>query len=185
MPKASEPTPGAKRVLYYGIGLSGRTTSIEVLSKKVRFPWRGELSSRVVPVFDRELYFPCRLRGSSLTLELFTVSLANYSLAEQARRIHLSKCDAIVFVVDSQPDKLEEQRELIAEVEEELQRRGLDPRTFPIVIQWNKRDLEGALPVDQLARELNPWGAPAFETVAFEGRGVSSALETVVKRLEG
>lgn len=180
-PRPMPPVAATRRVLYLGVALAGRTTSLEHAGAGGR---RGPLEVRR----EHDLEALARTvapRGAGLALELLLVGQADASAAERRRRAALRACDAVVLVVDSRPERLDEQRALVAEVDEELAARGLDPRTFPLAIQWNKRDLEGALPVEALAAALNPWGAPAVETVAITGQGVDEALAAVLRRLDG
>ncbi len=88
------------------------------------------------------------------------------------KKLSLYGADAVVFVADSDPNRLEENTVEFETMVENLREQGLDPGTIPMVMQWNKRDLEGALPVDTLEAALNKYAAPSFETVAESGEGV-------------
>jgi hypothetical protein len=101
-----------------------------------------------------------------------------------SRRAVLQGLDGVVFVADSHPRGERANRESLEDLATNLVSTGLSPdqlRRLPRVYQWNKRDLEGAMPVDRLRGQLNPTGAPEFEAVATQGRGVSETLRAMCK----
>ena len=99
------------------------------------------------------------------------------------RKLVLKGVDALVFVADSTPDKMAENRESLTNLEQNLKSYGLDLKSIPWVIQFNKRDLRDALPVDQMNKELNRWNVPTFEAQAANGTGVFETLRGVSKIL--
>ena len=109
-------------------------------------------------------------------------------LYQQTRISVLKGTDCVVFVADSARDKLEENHESWNELNEQLMRMGKDSREFPIVMQWNKRDLPDALPVPMLEQYLNPYRLQSFPAIAVSGQGVIESLRTAVnltlRRLE-
>lgn len=172
------------KLVYYGPGLGGKTTSLTCIHKSAPAEARGQIVSLATPV-DRTLYFdflPIRLapvRDHHVRLQLFTVPGQVYFNA--TRKLVLTGADGVVFVADSQPQRqdanLESMENLIQNLEE--QQRSLPE--VPHVFQYNKRDLGDILPVDELDRTLNMRGAPSFPTSALEGEGVVDALDELVR----
>lgn len=182
-----------REVAVHGIGLAGRTTCLEVIQRKVPHDVKGELRGeddldergrlREGPIASTSLALTVVPRGAKFAVRMSVAPQADASAAEGHRRAALRRCRGLLLVVDSRREKLDDQRALPREVDDELRARGLDPRTFPIAVLWNKRDLPGVVPIDELARALNPWGAPAFEGAAMLGRGVPEAFAALVERL--
>ncbi len=172
------------KVVYYGPGLSGKTTTLQHIHATVRPEHRGKMVSLATPV-DRTLYFdflPIRLprvRDMSVRLQLFTVPGQVYYNA--TRKLVLTGADGLVFVADSQTGRTDSNLEAIENLRENLQEHGRSLVDFPHVIQHNKRDLSDILPTEELDRMLNFHKAPSFGTVATRGDGVYEALETITK----
>lgn len=172
------------KVVYYGPGLCGKTTSLQALHDAAPPERRGKLVSLATPV-DRTLYFdflPLRLpplRGLAVRLQLFTVPGQVYFNA--TRRLVLSGADGVVFVADSQSDRLDANLESLENLRENLAEHGRDLATLPHAFAWNKRDLPDLIEVDELDRLLNLHHAPAFATVATEGEGVQETLEAITR----
>ncbi|MEO7096585.1 MAG: gliding motility protein [Polyangiales bacterium] len=170
------------KIVYYGPGLGGKTTSLQSLHDSAPPERRGTLVALATPV-DRTLYFdflPLRLpplRGLSVRLQLFTVPGQVYFNA--TRRLVLSGSDGIVFVADSQLDRVDSNMESLENLRENLAEHGRDLATMPHVFAWNKRDLDGLMPIDDLERALNRHGAASFGTVATKGTGVDQVLEKI------
>ena len=172
------------KVVYYGPGLGGKTTSLQYVHATARPEHRGKLVSLATPV-DRTLYFdflPVRLpgvRGSSVRLQLFTVPGQVYYNA--TRKLVLTGCDGLVLVFDSQRARGDANLESLENLRENLVAHGRDLADIPHVVQYNKRDLYDVLPHDELERQLNPGGAPSFATVAMTGEGIYESLEAVTR----
>jgi signal recognition particle receptor subunit beta len=172
------------KIVYYGPGLSGKTTTLQHIHATVRPEHRGKMVSLATPV-DRTLYFdflPIRLprvRGMGVRLQLFTVPGQVYYNA--TRKLVLTGVDGLVFVSDSQLGRTDSNVEAFENLRENLQEHGRALVDFPHVIQHNKRDLNDALPLEELDRMLNPHKAPSFGTVATRGDGVYESLETITK----
>ena len=172
------------KVVYYGPGLSGKTTTLQHIHATVRPEHRGKMVSLATPV-DRTLYFDFllirlpRVRDMGVRLQLFTVPGQVYYNA--TRKLVLTGADGLVFVSDSQSGRTDANLETMANLRENLQEHGRVLADFPHVIQHNKRDLADVLPVDELDRMLNHHGAPSFGTVATRGDGVYEALEAITK----
>jgi len=180
------------KIVYYGPGLSGKTTTLQRIHASVRPDTRGQLIS-LSTEGDRTLFFdflPLRIeqvRGLTLRLQLYTVP--GQVFYDATRKLVLNGSDGVVFVADSQDAARDSNAESISNLETNLAELGIDLRHFPLVLQYNKRDLPTALPVDELRRELNRLAVPEFETVASRGEGLLAPLREitrlVVKELKG
>jgi signal recognition particle receptor subunit beta len=172
------------KIVYYGPGLGGKTTSLQYVHAKTNPEHRGKMVSLATPV-DRTLYFdylPIRIPGVrhlSVRLQLFTVPGQVYYNA--TRKLVLTGADGIVLVADSGRDRAESNVEALENLIENLREHGRDLERVPHVIQYNKRDLEDALPEAELERSLNRHAAPAFPTVATRGDGVFEALDAIAR----
>lgn len=179
------------KVVYYGIGLSGKTTNLHYIYKKVDPRDVGEMVS-IDTETERTLYFDLLglnlgpVHGFQVHFQLYTVP--GQKLYEKTRHSVLKGADSVVFVADSQANKLQENVESWNELNEHLRQMGRNPGEFPLVMQWNKRDLPNVLPVNVLEQYLNPYRAPSFEAIAVRGRGVIESLRVAVnstlRRLE-
>ncbi len=172
------------KIVYYGPGLSGKTTNLEFIYSKTAPHLRGKMVSMKTKV-DRTLFFDLlpieggEIAGFNVRFLLYTVPGQVYYNA--TRKLVLKGADAIVFVADSQAEELAANRESLKNLRENLQEHGKSLEEIPIVMQYNKRDLPSALPVEKLEEELNPMGAPSFESVATTGMGVFETLAAATK----
>jgi signal recognition particle receptor subunit beta len=174
------------KIVYYGIGYCGKTTNLQYVHRSISPSARGEMLS-IATETERTLFFdflPLDLgtvHGFRTRFHLYTVP--GQILYERTRLAVLNGADGIVFVVDSQAEKFEENVQSITELEINLRRLGKDLGNFPFVIQWNKRDMPSALPVPVLERYLNRRRVPSFEAVAATGKGVYATLRSISKRV--
>jgi hypothetical protein len=174
------------KIVYYGIGYCGKTTNLQHVHKSIHPNARGDMLS-IATETERTLFFdflPLDLgtvHGFRTRFHLYTVP--GQILYERTRLAVLNGADGIVFVVDSQADKFEENVQSIAELEMHMRHIGKNLATFPLVMQWNKRDMPNALPVPVLERYLNRRRAPSFEAVAADGRGVFATLRAISKNV--
>jgi signal recognition particle receptor subunit beta len=174
------------KIVYYGIGYCGKTTNLQYVHRSINPSARGEMLS-IATETERTLFFdflPLDLgtvHGFRTRFHLYTVP--GQILYERTRLAVLNGADGIVFVVDSQAEKFEENVQSITELEINLRRLGKDLGNFPFVIQWNKRDMPSALPVQVLERYLNRRRVPSFEAVAATGKGVYATLRSISKRV--
>ncbi len=172
------------KIVYYGPGLSGKTTNLQYVFKKVPQDTRGELISLATDA-DRTLYFDFlpvnvgNIKGFSVKFQLYTVPGQVYYNA--TRKLVLRGVDGLVFVADSQIDKMDENIESLKNLEENLAEYGYDLKSMPFAIQYNKRDLPNIATIDQLQEMLNPRGVPYFEAVATTGNGVFATLKAISK----
>lgn len=172
------------KIVYYGPGLSGKTTNLQHVYKKVPSETRGELISLATDA-DRTLYFDFlpvnvgTIRGFATKFQLYTVPGQVYYNA--TRKLVLRGVDGLVFVADSQLDKMEENIESLQNLKVNLDEYGYDMDELSMVIQYNKRDLPNIADISKLERELNPGGLPYFEAVAVTGEGVFKTLKAISK----
>jgi signal recognition particle receptor subunit beta len=174
------------KLVYYGPGLGGKTTSLKRVHATVDPDGRMKLVSLKTDD-ERTLFFDmlpielCELDGYRFRISAFTVpGQVKYNLT---RRQVLVGADAVIFVADSQVTRFDENLESMESLVENLEVNGLDPASMPLVLQYNKRDMSGIAPVPTLERALNTRGAPAFETEATNGRGVFSAFASAARAM--
>ncbi len=172
------------KIVYYGPGLSGKTTNLQYVHKKVPVQTRGELISLATDT-DRTLFFdflPINLgaiQGFSTRFQLYTVPGQVYYNA--TRKLVLRGVDGLVFVADSQQSKMDENVESLNNLIENLKEYGYRLEELPMVVQYNKRDLENVANLDDLERTLNPYGRQYFEAVAVKGVGIFDTLKMICK----
>ncbi len=172
------------KIVYYGPGLGGKTTNLEYIYNKVTPDTRGKLISLATET-ERTLFFDFlpvdlgTIRGFKTRFHLYTVPGQVYYNA--SRKLILKGVDGVVFVADSQVERLDANIEAMHNLYENLAEYGYDLRQIPFVIQYNKRDLPNISPVDELEQHLNPDHVPAFEAVAIKGVGVFDTLKAVAK----
>jgi mutual gliding-motility protein MglA len=172
------------KIVYYGPGLGGKTSNLEYVFSRIDPETRGKMISLATET-DRTLFFDFlpvdlgSIRGFNTRFHLYTVPGQVYYNA--SRKLILKGVDGIIFVADSQVDRAEANIEAMHNLYENLEAYGYDLSTIPFAIQYNKRDLERILPVEELRSELNPGGVPDFEGVAIEGAGVFETLKAVSK----
>ena len=172
------------KIVYYGIGYCGKTTNLQYVFKSINPNARGEMLS-IATETERTLFFDIlpldlgTVHGFRTRFHLYTVP--GQILYERTRLAVLNGADGIVFVVDSQAEKFEENIQSLAELEMNMRRLGKDMSRFPVVMQWNKRDMPNALPTPVLDRYLNRRRVPGFEAVAADGKGVFATLRSISK----
>lgn len=167
------------KIVYYGPALCGKTTNIQAIHKVLHPQQRGELVS-LATKDDRTLFFdflPIELdgiKGFKTRFHIYTVpGQIFYALT---RRAVLTGVDGVIFVADSQADKVQENIESLNDLKENLKYYKKEIASLPFVIQYNKRDLENALPVEELEKELNILQVPSFVASAIGGKGVMETL---------
>ena len=172
------------KIVYYGPGLSGKTTNLQFVHGKVPETSRGELISLATEA-DRTLYFDFlpvdvgQIAGFATKFQLYTVP--GQVFYDATRRLVLRGVDGLVFVADSQAAKMDENIESLNNMYDNLRVCGIDADAMPMVFQWNKRDLPDILAVPVLEAALNPQGHPSFEAVAPTGAGVFDTLKKITK----
>ena len=168
------------KVVYYGPGFSGKTTNLQHLHSILPPTTRGKLISLTTEA-DRTLFFDFlpvdmgKIKNFNIRFQLYTVpGQVRYNAT---RRLVLKGVDVIVFVADSQKEMKEQNIESLANMRENLTASNIDPKSFPIVFQYNKRDLKNLLSTKELNSDLNKKNAPFFEAVAVEGKGVEATFK--------
>jgi mutual gliding-motility protein MglA len=174
------------KIVYYGPGLGGKTTNLEYVYEKVAPSTRGKLIS-LATESERTLFFDFlpvdlgTIRGFKTRFHLYTVPGQVYYNA--SRKLILKGVDGVVFVADSHPARLDANLESMDNLYQNLAEHDFDLRELPFVIQFNKRDLPDALPVERLAATLNPTGVPSFEAIGTRGVGVFDTLKAISKQV--
>ena len=172
------------KLVYYGPGLGGKTANLQWIYDHTGTAQKGKMISLTTET-DRTLFFdflPIDLgtvRGFKTRIHLYTVP--GQVFYEASRKLILKGADGVVFVADSQEERLDANFETLENLREHLKEHKLDFNTIPYVLQLNKRDLPGVLSVEQLKKELQVKGEPVTEGVAIAGQGVFETLREVAK----
>src|SRR5215217_6311021 len=151
------------KIVYYGPGLCGKTTNLMIIFDKLDPQSKGKMLSLATKT-DRTLFFDLlpvdigKVGTFNLKIQLYTVP--GQVFYNETRKLVLKGADAVVFVADSQPSMVESNKESFANLMDNLQENQIDVADTPIVIQYNKRDLPNAMPVDDLAAALDLEGYP-------------------------
>jgi mutual gliding-motility protein MglA len=170
------------KIVYYGPGLSGKTTNLEQVHARVGSETRGDLISLATET-ERTLFFDFlpldlgKVRDLTTRFHLYTVPGQVYYNA--SRKLILRGVDGVVFVADSQVERLDENLVSMQNLRDNLAEYGVEVQQIPLVLQYNKRDLPNVCSVRELEANLNPGGVPHFEAVASRGVGVFDTLKTV------
>lgn len=174
------------KIVYYGPGLCGKTTNLQYIYDSTSPQAKGKLISLATET-DRTLFFdfmPLELgtvRGFKTRFHLYTVPGQVYY--DASRKLILKGVDGVVFVADSQEERMDANIESLENLQDNLKTQGYDLMQLPYVLQLNKRDLPTAVPVEELSAELIQKGEPVFEAVASDGTGVFDTLKAVAKQV--
>ncbi len=174
------------KIVYYGPALCGKTTNLQHIYTRLSPKKRGKMIS-LSTESDRTLFFDFlpmelgKIQGFKVRFQLYTVPGQVFYGA--TRRLVLKGADAVVFVADSQEAVLNMNVESIEDMKENLIENNLDPETIPLVIQYNKRDLNGIMGVAELEKRLNWRGVPCTEAVAIDGPGVMETFMEITRAL--
>ena len=174
------------KIVYYGPGLSGKTTNLIYIHNKLDSSLRSELVTLSTKE-DRTLFFDFmqleigKIRGKRPKFNLYTVPGQVYYA--NSRKIILNGVDGIVFVADSQIERSEENLDTLLDLENNLIEMGESLQSFPWVIQYNKRDLPNSASIEDLQQKLNFWGVPYFESIANKGIQVFPTLKSIINRV--
>lgn len=174
------------KVVYYGPSLSGKTTNIQWVYQKTAAQGRSDLMEfNTNP--ERTMFFDFlpmdvgNIRGLRARFHLYTVP--GQTALEYNRRMIIKNVDGIIFVADSQSERMDDNISSLKDMEKNLEQQGIEIKHLPLVIQYNKRDLPNAASVAELRTALNRFNAPDFEATAQIGRGVLESLSTVSKQI--
>ena len=174
------------KIVYYGAGLGGKTTNLQWIFERTAAKSGGKMLSLATET-DRTLFFdflPLELgtvRGFKTRFHLYTVP--GQVFYDASRKLILRGVDGVVFVADSQEERMDANEEALDNLQANLKDHGYDFATIPYVLQFNKRDLPNALPVEKLSEALRLKGEPVFEAVAVEGVGVFETLKEVGRQV--
>jgi signal recognition particle receptor subunit beta len=172
------------KIVYYGPGLSGKTTNLQVIHRKIPPEHKSDMVSLATET-DRTLFFDFlpldlgTIKGFSTKFQLYTVPGQVYYNA--TRKLVLRGVDGVVFVADSAADKIQENLESFQNLEDNLSEYHYKREEIPVIIQYNKRDLPNALSVEELHQYVNRYNLPWSEAVANKGIGVFDSLKLIGK----
>jgi len=172
------------KIVYYGPGLCGKTTNLQIIYKKTRPEAKGKMITLATET-ERTLFFdflPLALgdiKGFKTRFHLYTVP--GQIFYDASRKLILKGVDGIVFVADSQVERMDANIESFDNMKANLEEQGYSLSQIPYVVQYNKRDLPNVVPVEELKKVLNPDNVADFEASARDGVGVFETLKTIVK----
>lgn len=172
------------KIVYYGPGLSGKTTNLVNIHQRLPSDIRGEMKT-IATESERTLFFDfvpidaIRVGGWAIRFQLYSVP--GQQVYVRTRRAILGGADGIVFVADSEPARRQANLQSLAELEQHLAHYQRNPANLPIVLQYNKIDLPGALSREDMNATLNADAWPSFEAIATQGNGVSETLGSISK----
>ncbi len=176
------------KIVYYGPGLCGKTTNLQHIYNKTNPDLKGKMISLATET-ERTLFFDFlplalgKIRGFKTRFHLYTVP--GQVFYDASRKLILKGVDGVVFVADSQIERMEANIESLENLRVNLSEQGYDLDKLSCVIQYNKRDLPNAAPLDEMQRALNPNGLVEFEACATTGQGVFETLKAVARGVLG
>ena len=168
------------KIVYYGAGLGGKTTNLQWIFEQTLGKTGGKMISLATET-DRTLFFDFlpldlgSIRGFKTRFHLYTVP--GQVFYDASRKLILRGVDGVIFVADSQEERMDANIEALENLDENLREHNYDFKKMPYILQLNKRDLPSALPVDDLKKTLIKKDEPVFEAVAFQGVGVFETLK--------
>jgi signal recognition particle receptor subunit beta len=174
------------KLVYYGPGLCGKTTNLQFIYNKTRPESKGKMISLATET-ERTLFFDFlplslgEIRGFKTRFHLYTVP--GQVFYDASRKLILKGVDGVCFVADSQLERMEANIESLDNLRFNLEEQGYDLDKLPYVIQYNKRDLPSAVPLDELRATLNTNNVPDFEASAVTGEGVFDTLRALAKQV--
>ncbi|HEY0712595.1 MAG TPA: GTPase domain-containing protein [Polyangia bacterium] len=172
------------KIVYYGPGLCGKTTNLQYIYAKTSPEAKGKMISLATET-ERTLFFDFlplslgEIRGFKTRFHLYTVP--GQVFYDASRKLILMGVDGVVFVADSQVERMEANIESLENLRTNLAEQGYNLDKLPYIIQYNKRDLPSAAPIEELRELLNPTKVPEFEASATTGAGVFETLKAVAK----
>lgn len=174
------------KVVYYGPGLCGKTENIRYIYNNTNQDSRGQFVSISTEkertlFFDFLLLYLGNLSGFNLKVNLYTIPAKTFY--EESKRLIINGLDGVIFVADSQVTRMNANIESMENLKKDLSLLDMDINYTPFVLQYNKRDLPGIMPVDEMNRLLNPAGVPAYEASAQTGEGVFESLRGVTDQV--
>jgi signal recognition particle receptor subunit beta len=170
------------KVVYYGPGMCGKTTNLQYIHQHTVADKRGNMVSLATPG-ERTLFFDflpleaSQVHGFRTKFQVYTVP--GQVMYNSTRKLVLRAVDGVIFVCDSQWEKMRENVESFRNLQENLASYGYSLETTPYIVQYNKRDLENIAPLEYLQYMINPRQVPEFEAIAIRGDGVFDALNCI------
>jgi hypothetical protein len=174
------------KLVYYGPGLCGKTTNLQYIYKKTNPDAKGKMISLATET-ERTLFFDFlplalgEIRGFKTRFHLYTVP--GQVFYDASRKLILKGVDGVVFVADSQVERMEANVESLENLRINLTEQGYNLDSIPYVMQYNKRDLPNIAPVSEMNKLLNPNDIPYFESVSTTGIGVFDTLKNLAKQV--
>ncbi len=172
------------KIVYYGPGLCGKTTNLQFIHDKTTPQAKGKMISLATET-ERTLFFDFMpldlgsIGGFKIRFHLYTVP--GQVFYDASRKLILKGADGVIFVADSQVDRMEANQESLRNLADALVERGSSIEAMPLVMQYNKRDLPNISPTEELSAALNPRKVPEFDAVAPTGQGVFETLKALSK----
>jgi signal recognition particle receptor subunit beta len=174
------------KIVYYGPSLGGKTTNIQWMYQSLASDQKSKLMALNTEI-ERTLLFDFLpldvgdIRGYSTRFHLYSVP--GQIVYDATRKLILQGIDGVIFVADSQADRLDENLQAFENLEKNLYQQGYNIKDIPLVIQYNKRDLPNALPIAELRKHLNRYNSVEIEASAFEGKGVLESFKSISKSI--
>jgi len=174
------------KIVYYGPGLSGKTTNIKWIYDHVRPENKGEMITLATET-ERTLFFDfvpievSNVKGFKVRFHLYTTP--GQIIYQASRKLILKGVDGIVFVADSQEERHDANLDTLEDMIDNLRDYDIDIAQIPLVFQYNKRDLPNILPVEKLRADLNRWNRPDFEAIATKGVGVLETFKEITRQV--
>jgi signal recognition particle receptor subunit beta len=174
------------KIVYYGPGLGGKTTNLQYVYQITNSENKGKLISLATET-ERTLFFDFlpidfgQIRGFRTRFHLYTVP--GQVFYDSSRKLILKGVDGVVFVADSQEERMDANLESVSNLAQNLKEQGFDLGKIPYVLQLNKRDLPTAMPAEELKQQLLVKGEPVIEAVATQGVGVLTTLKAVARQV--
>ena len=174
------------KIVYYGPGLSGKTTNIKWIYDHIKPENKGEMITLATET-ERTLFFDfvpievSNVKGFKVRFHLYTTP--GQIIYQASRKLILKGVDGVVFVADSQEERHDANLDTLDDMLDNLKEYDIDIEELPLVFQYNKRDLPNVLPVEVLRRDLNRWNRPDFEAVATKGIGVLETFKEITRQV--
>ncbi len=174
------------KIVYYGPSLGGKTTNIQWMYQSLAQDQKSKLMALNTEI-ERTLLFDFlpldigEIRGFKTRFHVYSVP--GQIVYDATRKLILQGIDGVIFVADSQADRLDENLQALDNLEKNLQQQGYNIKEIPLLLQYNKRDLPTALPIQELRKHLNRFNAQEIEACAFEGKGVLESFKMMSKSI--
>ncbi len=174
------------KIVYYGPGLSGKTTNIKWIYDHIKPENKGEMITLATET-ERTLFFDfvpievSNVKGFKVRFHLYTTP--GQIIYQASRKLILKGVDGVVFVADSQEERHDANLDTLDDMLENLKEYDINIEDLPLVFQYNKRDLPNVLPVEVLRKDLNRWNRPDFEAVATKGIGVLETFKEITRQV--